>query len=130
MVSDEIIFQILQIQILGTRFLNPGLAPTCMYHFHGSITITEEDLSEIRTKFTKERSSLPLMYVATPYDKFKSTWTKDQPSVQILQRLVLLAHESLNVIQTQHTQLHADVKVRNQGSLLFQCTVKPHTVKA
>ena len=59
------------------------------------------------------RSSLPLMYIATPDDKVSSIWTKSQPSSQMLQRLVLLAKESLKVFEDQLmcTDISVDFKV-------------------
>ncbi|XP_064627089.1 nucleolar protein 6-like [Lineus longissimus] len=63
--------------------------------------LKSEDYREIQTNFTKHRSSLPLMFIATPYDKLKSIWTLHKPTAPILQRLVLLAQESLNVLQSQ-----------------------------
>ncbi|KAJ8304133.1 hypothetical protein KUTeg_017716 [Tegillarca granosa] len=61
----------------------------------------EEDFTAIPSKFTKERSTLPLMFISTPYDKYSSHWTKKSPSSLILQRLVILARESLNVLEKQ-----------------------------
>ncbi|KAK3588803.1 hypothetical protein CHS0354_012016 [Potamilus streckersoni] len=62
---------------------------------------TKEDLTEIRSRFTKERSTLPLMFLSTPEDKFSSLWTKRAPTAPILQRLILLASESLKVLNKQ-----------------------------
>ncbi|XP_061172085.1 nucleolar protein 6-like isoform X1 [Saccostrea echinata] len=59
---------------------------------------TDEDLKEIPSRFHKERSSRPLMFLSTPYDKHNSYWTRKSPSTPILQRLVLLARESLSVL--------------------------------
>lgn len=56
---------------------------------------TAEDLTEIPNRFSKERTTLPLMFISTPLDKYSSHWTKKSPTVPILQRLVLLAQKSL-----------------------------------
>ncbi|XP_013410468.1 nucleolar protein 6 [Lingula anatina] len=68
--------------------------------------LTNLECTEIRTKFTKERSTLPLMFIATPYDKNSSMFTKHKPTVPILQRIVLLARESLAVLQEQLMETH------------------------
>ncbi|KAL3865413.1 hypothetical protein ACJMK2_042804 [Sinanodonta woodiana] len=62
---------------------------------------TKEELTEIHSRFTKERSTLPLMFLSTPEDKFSSLWTKRAPTAPILQRLILLAKESLRVLKQQ-----------------------------
>lgn len=70
-------------------------------NLNGDITATE--ITEIRNDFIASRSSLPAMFIATPKDKKNSVWTKEGPSVQILQRLIVLAAESLRVLETQLT---------------------------
>lgn len=62
---------------------------------------TVRDLAEIPTKFSSERSTLPLMFISTPLDKYSNHWTKGSPTANILNRLVLLATRSLDVIQQQ-----------------------------
>ncbi|XP_056022983.1 nucleolar protein 6-like isoform X2 [Ostrea edulis] len=59
---------------------------------------TAEDLKEIPSQFHKDRSSQPLMFLSTPFDKHSSCWTKRSPSAPILQRLVLLAQKSLSML--------------------------------
>ena len=73
---------------------------------------SEEDYTDIPAKFHKERSSLPLLFISTPQDKFSSV-TKQQPSAPILQRLILLAQESLRLVEVQleDTGIHLDFKV-------------------
>uniref|UniRef100_A0A8C4IVS4 Nucleolar protein 6 n=1 Tax=Dicentrarchus labrax TaxID=13489 RepID=A0A8C4IVS4_DICLA len=51
--------------------------------------------------FTPPGESLPVMFIATPKDKTLSMWTKRAPSVQMLQRVVMLAAESLKVLEHQ-----------------------------
>ncbi|ESO86693.1 hypothetical protein LOTGIDRAFT_220490 [Lottia gigantea] len=73
---------------------------------------TAEDLVDIPARFNKEREKFPLMFISTPMDKWSSYWTKDQPSAMILNRLALLAKESLHVLQTQvlQPQSNDDIK--------------------
>ena len=68
----------------------------------------------IERVFTKNRTTLPLMFIATPGDKYGSTWTKRTPSAPILQRLVLLAKQSYSVLEKQLTDTSSeqDFKVR------------------
>ena len=76
--------------------------------------IVVEDYMEIKNQFSKNRSTLPLMYISTPEDKHTSYITKRHPSAPILNRVAVLALESLNVLQSQleHTYLGVDFKVR------------------
>ncbi|XP_033750343.1 nucleolar protein 6-like [Pecten maximus] len=62
---------------------------------------TAGDYAEISSKFSKDRKTLPLMFIATPGDKLSSHWTAGLPTAPILQRLLLLAKESLNVLESQ-----------------------------
>uniref|UniRef100_A0A8C4U7G8 Nucleolar protein 6 n=1 Tax=Falco tinnunculus TaxID=100819 RepID=A0A8C4U7G8_FALTI len=55
----------------------------------------------IKNKFVAARSRLPVMFIATPKDHGSSMWTQEQPSAQILQRLLVLASESLRVLEKQ-----------------------------
>lgn len=59
---------------------------------------TAEDYQEILGRFQRERSSRPLMSLSTPYDKHASSWTRHAPSAPLLQRLVVLARGSLDVL--------------------------------
>ncbi|KAM4753887.1 LOW QUALITY PROTEIN: nucleolar protein 6 [Cyanocitta cristata] len=63
--------------------------------------LTDSDCTEIKNKFIAARSRLPVMFLATPKDQWSSMWTRERPSAQILQRLVLLASESLRVLEEQ-----------------------------
>lgn len=60
---------------------------------------SDADYAEIPAKFSKERQTLPLMFISTPLDKYSSHWTKQQPAAAILTRLVLLAVRSLETVQ-------------------------------
>ncbi|NXO89357.1 NOL6 protein, partial [Certhia brachydactyla] len=63
--------------------------------------LTDSDCTEIKNKFVAARSRLPVMFLATPKDQWSSMWTRERPSAQILQRLVLLASESLRALEEQ-----------------------------
>ncbi|XP_017602061.1 PREDICTED: nucleolar protein 6 [Corvus brachyrhynchos] len=63
--------------------------------------LTDSICTEIKSKFIAARSRLPVMFLATPKDQWSSMWTRERPSAQILQRLVLLALESLRVLEEQ-----------------------------
>lgn len=63
--------------------------------------LTAADHIEIRNDFMASRESLPTMFIATPKDKKRSMWTKQAPNVQMLQRAVMVAAESLKVLEAQ-----------------------------
>ncbi|KAE8292307.1 Nucleolar protein 6 [Larimichthys crocea] len=63
--------------------------------------LTAVDYTEIKNDFMASRESLPVMFIATPKDKKLSMWTKRAPSVQMLHRVVMLAAESLKVLEHQ-----------------------------
>ncbi len=87
---------------------------------------SEKQLTSIHTKFTKDRSTLPLMFIATPYDKFTSLWTKGKPTAQIVQRMALLARESLTLLTTQlvDTNINLDFKVCTVNGLVSHSPLK------
>lgn len=47
--------------------------------------------------FRTDRSSLPPLFISTPYDQQKSLWTRKEPSELILKRISILAKESLKL---------------------------------
>uniref|UniRef100_A0A672MCZ3 Nucleolar protein 6 n=1 Tax=Sinocyclocheilus grahami TaxID=75366 RepID=A0A672MCZ3_SINGR len=57
--------------------------------------------TDIKNDFVASRESLPSMFIVTHNDKKVSVWTKEAPSVQMLQCAVMLAAESLHVLETQ-----------------------------
>ncbi|XP_061528233.1 nucleolar protein 6 [Phycodurus eques] len=63
--------------------------------------LTVADYTEIKNDFMASREYLPVMFIATPRDKKLSMWTKRAPTVQILQRVVMVAAESLKVLEHQ-----------------------------
>jgi len=68
---------------------------------------TEEDCANIETGFSKDRTSLPLVVLATPYDKGGAMWTQHHPTAPILRRVVLLARESIAVLRAQLDSVQA-----------------------
>ncbi|KAL6114361.1 nol6 [Pungitius sinensis] len=63
--------------------------------------LTAPDYTEIKNDFMASRESLPVLFLATPKDKKQSLWTKRAPSVQMLQRVVVVAAESLKLLEHQ-----------------------------
>ncbi|XP_063151962.1 nucleolar protein 6 [Candoia aspera] len=63
--------------------------------------LKEADYVAIRNHFIAARPRLPALFVATPKDQQLSVWTREKPSPQILQRLLVLAQESLQVLDVQ-----------------------------
>jgi len=61
-------------------------------------TFTIQDYSDIREHFTKHRKDLPAVFIATPYDKESSIWTKDHFTSKLLSRITLLAKLSRDVL--------------------------------
>ena len=64
--------------------------------------LKEDDIIEIQLRFQTNRSSLPPIFIATPYDSTQknSLWSKEKPNLQILCRTILLAKESLKAISS------------------------------
>nr|XP_014349230.1 PREDICTED: nucleolar protein 6 [Latimeria chalumnae] len=63
--------------------------------------IKDVDYAEIKNDFVAARAQLPVMFIATPRDRKSSIWTKGHPTAQILQRVIVLALESLRALETQ-----------------------------
>ncbi|XP_072386893.1 nucleolar protein 6 [Diabrotica undecimpunctata] len=59
--------------------------------------LSKDDIATIESEVTNNRNSFPNLCIVTPYDHF-STITKNAPSKQILNRIKLLATESLKFI--------------------------------
>lgn len=80
-------------------------------YFNLKITFsTGEDILEIDSRFNANRSDLPPMFIATPFDKSGMTWTKEEPSLVILSRITKLANAALRTIETSLlTSNHYDV---------------------
>lgn len=95
---------------------------------------------EIRSSFLAARTQLPVMVIITPQDRRGSVWTQDSPSAQvyvippptsiphpkensdlgltshlypqILQQLVVLAAESLSILEKQLMDPHGPGDIR------------------
>ncbi|XP_012256852.2 nucleolar protein 6 isoform X2 [Athalia rosae] len=63
--------------------------------------MTRQEIVEAESNFNSNRSKLPPLYILTPYDQKASTWTKTTPSPVILNRITMLARESLKIIEMQ-----------------------------
>lgn len=87
-----------------------------------------EDVAELNRRFTSQRSSLPHMFLTTPYElrsvssadsaadldyryKLASMWTKSSPSLQILFRCKQLAEAAFNYLNVNLMKIDMDIKV-------------------
>lgn len=61
--------------------------------------LTAQDVSTLELEFVKLRTTLPALFIATPFDQRGSVWTR-QLSPVILGRAQLLAQQALTVIET------------------------------
>jgi len=61
------------------------------------LNFTDEEVAAVETLFGTARSSLPPLFISTPYDQQKSLWTRKAPSQLILDRMSVLAKESLKL---------------------------------
>ncbi|XP_071450181.1 nucleolar protein 6 [Hetaerina americana] len=92
-----------QPQAAFLRFLN--LLATCDWSSHLLILNFNEEMSRqdvlgVENSFgSMERTSLPPLVIATPYNHTGDHWTREAPSVQVLIRLAQLAQQSLQVIE-------------------------------
>lgn len=64
-------------------------------NFNGEMT--NEEIATVETLFNTARSSVPPLFISTPYDQQKSLWTRKAPSQLILNRMSVLACESLKL---------------------------------
>jgi len=55
-------------------------------------------------RFTRDRATLPLMFISSPVDRMSQLWTKRRPTAAVLQRIALLAHEAHTLFQQQLQQ--------------------------
>ncbi|XP_043670065.1 nucleolar protein 6 [Vespula pensylvanica] len=73
--------------------------------------MSKEEIIEVETLFGKSRDTLPHLFISTPYDQQGSLWTKKAPTVLILNRICLLAQESLKLFEQQlYTKTILDCK--------------------
>ncbi|XP_066905106.1 nucleolar protein 6 [Halyomorpha halys] len=61
--------------------------------------LSKEEIIEIEDAFTKERTNYPTLFLATPYDKSGSLWSRTAPTLPTLIRLAKLAATSLQIIE-------------------------------
>ena len=80
-----------------------------------------EDILEIENWFHSNRTTLPALFISTPYDKKTSVWSKESPNLQILIRVAMLARESLKLVEILLFTVDEDWKVRVNTSLLYFC---------
>ncbi|XP_018401182.1 PREDICTED: nucleolar protein 6 [Cyphomyrmex costatus] len=64
-------------------------------NFNGEMT--NEEITAVETLFNTARSSLPPLFISTPYDQQKILWTRKAPSHLVLNRMSVLAKESLKL---------------------------------
>uniref|UniRef100_UPI00358F8AAB nucleolar protein 6 n=1 Tax=Myxine glutinosa TaxID=7769 RepID=UPI00358F8AAB len=70
----------------------------------------QNEVHSIESSFLESRESLPAMFIGTPFIP-RSSWTTKHPTPQILRRLVLLARESLRIIQAAMIQPLPDTDI-------------------
>ncbi|XP_066597044.1 nucleolar protein 6 isoform X2 [Prorops nasuta] len=63
--------------------------------------MSREEIVKVETLFGTSRSTLPLLFISTPYDQQKSLFTRKAPSYMILKRISSLAKASLQLFENQ-----------------------------
>ncbi|XP_065200916.1 nucleolar protein 6 [Planococcus citri] len=91
-----------QPQTMFIRFLN--LLSSGNWHIEPVVVnfnneLSREDIVEIDSFFNLNRSSLPALFIVTPFDKSGITWTKEEPSLIILNRVAKLANAALRSLE-------------------------------
>lgn len=61
--------------------------------------LTSDDLKEMEDAFREDRSAFPPLFLATPYDRSGSLWSKTVPTLATLVRVAKLASASLQIIE-------------------------------
>ncbi|XP_020297478.1 nucleolar protein 6 [Pseudomyrmex gracilis] len=72
--------------------------------------MSNEEIVAVETLFNTARSSLPPLFISTPYDQQKSLWTREAPSLLILNRISALAKASLESFNDMLTDSTIDIK--------------------
>uniref|UniRef100_A0A671QPS5 Nucleolar protein 6 n=1 Tax=Sinocyclocheilus anshuiensis TaxID=1608454 RepID=A0A671QPS5_9TELE len=91
-------------------------------NLNGKLTAAEH--TDIKNDFVASREALPSMFIVTHNDKKVSVWTTEAPSVQMLQRAVMLAAESLRVLETQlDSDQKQDIRVSSSIVNLYYANV-------
>uniref|UniRef100_A0A2R5L987 Nucleolar protein 6 n=1 Tax=Ornithodoros turicata TaxID=34597 RepID=A0A2R5L987_9ACAR len=86
--------------------------------------LTKEKCAEVQSTFINSRSTLPAMFITTPFDgNHLSPWTRQAPTGQILCRLVALAKASLQVLE-QQISCPVDIDVKQ----IFRAPLDPYDV--
>ncbi|XP_066977982.1 nucleolar protein 6 [Macrobrachium rosenbergii] len=94
-------------------------------------TFTVEDITELSRRFTSERSSLPSMFIATPYElrglsssedasyryRLASMWTMESPSIPIIYRCKQLASAAHEYVVNNMLKNSFDIKLIFRPSL-------------
>lgn len=75
------------------------------------LNFTDEEIAAVETLFGTARSSLPPLFISTPYDQQKSLWTKKAPSQLVLNRMSVLAEKSLKLLDNLFNNIVLDVKL-------------------
>lgn len=70
-----------------------------VFKFENS-TFAGEEIIKIDSYFNMNRSSLPSLFIVTPFDKTGVSWTGKEPSAVILDRLSKLASAALILLDT------------------------------
>lgn len=86
----------------------------------------------METLFASFRNSLPPLFISTPYDQQKSLWTKKAPSTLVLNRITMLAKQSIKLYEVQvFTKVLLDFKPLFRPPLTeYDCLIylKPHMI--
>ncbi|CAL8143169.1 unnamed protein product [Orchesella dallaii] len=72
--------------------------------------LSSKEVSAVELEFVKKRSTLPPLFIATPFDKKGSVWTRSLSNV-ILSRLQLLAKQALAVVENCFSSLSFESEI-------------------
>jgi len=88
-------------------------------------TLSSEELKEMdRTLLAKKEHSKAVLVLATPYDHSGTAFTQDKPLAPVWSRLVLLAGESLSVLEKEMMRCHSGAELCQ----VFLTSVEPYDV--
>ncbi|XP_011868137.1 PREDICTED: nucleolar protein 6 [Vollenhovia emeryi] len=93
------------LEIIARNHWNTELV---IVNFNGEMT--NEEIVAVEKLFSTARSSLPLLFISTPYDQQKSLWTRKAPSQLVLNRMSMIAKESLKLFDDSFNNSVLDVK--------------------
>ena len=66
---------------------------------YSNVYFTDADIADIIKDFASHRAELPIMFIATEYNKTDSFYTRHHPTPMNLQRLVQLAFKSITALE-------------------------------